>query len=492
MRRLIAGLALVLATLGVVFAASGCGKLKGTLNPSAKPSTSIFVQGPLDTVNHVVHVYWSGSVIDGRIVGFELRLLNPADTVAAESAWRFTTRTDSVLTVFTPQGYVALVLEVRAVDNRGQRDPNPARQVFQFRNKPPVVRFFSKPAVSDSTFASVTVSWTLDDPDGDAAKVRYRVWLDGATPDSFEVTPNRTFTMPSHRLLQAGQYQSGYRWLYVQGVDDGGMAGPVDSVRWYVKRPTSGARARLLIVDDVPRTNPANFTIDTLYTNTAARNLAAGDYSVLRLDYGNPFKSVADVAQTCKLFDAVVWYRANENTISNTLKNYQNGVGQYLESGGRFYIDGLYLFSGNNSNGAFDAGFADKYLDCNGFVQGFVNTSTFGDSSIGWGNPNGSTFRSTMFADSVRQQQLAVRIGEAGGFRVFNVKQASEVALEAAPGSLTPINAIPLPVGVSVPQPSGGRAVVLRVPLGTSIPRNLSANARLLAKIFGQLGLTGP
>jgi hypothetical protein len=491
MRRLIAGLALISATIAVVMAA-GCGKLTGTLKPNTPPSTRIFVQGPLDTVNHVVHVYWFGSVTDGRIVGFELRLLNPADTAAADSAWRFTTRTDSVFTVLTPLGYTAPTLEVRAIDNHGLKDPHPARQLFQFNNKPPVVRLVSKPGATDSTFASVTVGYTLDDPDGDAAKVRYRLWLDGAAPDSFEVTPSLTFTMPSHRFLQAGQYQSGYRWLYVQGIDDGGMAGPVDSVRWFVKRPTPGARARLLIVDDVPRTNPANFTIDTLYTNSAARNLAAGDYTVLRLDYGNPFKSVLDVAQTCKQFDAVIWYRANELTISTTLQSYQDGIGQYLDAGGRFYIDGLYLFSGNNAAGAFNPEFANRYLDCDGFVQGFVNTSTFGDSSIGWGNPNGSTYRSTMFADSVRQQQLSVRTGEAGGFRVFNVRQASEVALEAAPGSLTPNNPTPLPVGLSVPQPSGGRAVFLTVPLGTSIPRNQSANARLLGKIFGQLGLTGP
>jgi len=298
--------------------------------------------------------------------------------------------------------------------------------------------------------------------------------------------------MPSHRFLQAGAYQSGYRWLYVQGIDDGGMAGPVDSVRWYVKRPTAGPRARLLIVDDVPRSNNANNIIDTLYTNTAFRNLQPGQYTVLRLEFGNPFKSAADIAQTCQLFDAVVWYRANELTLSSTLINFGSGIGTYLDHGGRFYIDGLYLFAGNNANGAFTTDFANRYLDCDGFLQGFVNTFTFGDSSIGYGNPNGSIYRSAMFADSIAEQQLAVRTNEAGGFRVFNVRQASEVALEAAPNSLTPTNTQPRAVGVSVPQPSGGRAIFLSVPMGTAVPRNASANARLLGKIFAQLGLTGP
>ena len=384
------------------------------------------------------------------------------------------------------------MLEVRAIDNRGQRDPSPARQLFQFSNKPPIVTLISKPGPSDSTFASVTVGWRLNDPDGEATKVTYRLWLDGAAPDSFEVTQALRFTMPSHRFLQAGAYQMGYRWLYVQAIDDGGLAGPVDSVRWYVKRPTAGARARLLIIDDVPRTNPANNIIDSLYTNTAQRNLQTDQYTVLRLEYGNPFKSAADIAQTFKLFDSVVWYRGNEVTLSTTLQNYGSGVGTYLEQGGTFYMDGLYLFSGNNASGAFTSDFANRYLDCDGFIQGFVNTFSFGDSSIGFGNPNGSLYQSAMFADSIREQQLAVRSNEAGGFRVFKVRNASEVALVATPGSLTPSNTQPLPVGVSVPQPSGGRAIFFAVPVGTAVPRNQSGNFRLLAKVFAQMGLTGP
>ena len=44
----------------------------------------------------------------------------------------------------------------------------------------------------------------------------------------------------------------------------------------------------------------------------------------------------------------------------------------------------------------------------------------------------------------------------------------------------------------AVGQPNGGRAVVITLPLGTSQPANGSTGPRLLAKIFAQLGLTGP
>lgn len=477
-----AGAALLLAGLS-------CGKLTGTLRPHSPPETVVFVSGPVDTVNHLVHLYWYGSDPNGYVVGYELRLLNPA--APAETAWVGTTRTDSLLTVHTPQGYTQPVFEVRAIDNDGARDPSPARQVFSFSNQPPVVRITQRPGPRDSTFASVTAGWSVTDPDGDPSRVRYLVWLNGHEDDP-EQTDQTTFTMPSERFLVGGQYASGPRTLYVRAIDDGGMAGPVDSMVWQVKKPVAGTRARLLLVDDVPRTHAANNLIDTLYTNTAARNLPADAYTVLRLDFNQPFASAKDIEQTFKLFEAVVWYRGNVTFVSNTLRDYQDGIGPYLESGGRFYLDGLYLFSGLNAPGALREDFADRYLNCDGFLKCFQLVQNFSDSTLGWGNVNASVFRSTMFADSTRQPLLGAQTGEAGGFRVFNPRSNSIVALSAPPGTITPARPDTLTVGVSVPQPSGGRAIVLAVPLGTSQPANASSGPRLLAKIFGQLGLTGP
>lgn len=473
----------------LVLAGLSCGKLTGTLKPHTPPETVLFVSGPVDTVNHVVHLHWYGSDAHGFVVGYEVRLLNPA--APAESAWVGTTRTDSLLTVFTPQGYTQPVFEVRAIDNDGARDPSPARQVFSFSNQPPIVRITQRPGPRDSTFASVTVGWSVSDPDGDPSQVRFLVWLDGHADDP-EMTDQTMFTMPSDRFKVNGEYLSGPRTLYVRAIDDGGMAGPVDSMTWQVKRPVTGNRARLLIVDDVPRTHAANNLIDTLYSNTAARNLPSDAYTVLRLDLNQPFASAKDVEQTFKLFEGVVWYRGNVLSISNTLRDFQDGIGPYLEAGGRFYLDGLYLFSGPNSPGALREDFATTYLDCDGFLKCFQQVVNFTDSTYGWGNVNASVFRSSMYADSTRQPLLGAISGEAGGFRVFRVRNPAIVAMKAPPGTLTPVVTDTLVVGVSVGQPNGGRAVVISVPLGTSQPANGSTNARLLAKIFAQLGLTGP
>jgi hypothetical protein len=482
------------AALVLLVTVVSCGKLTGVVKPNAAPQTTLFVQGPVDTVNHVVQLFWYGTDPAGRVVGYEVRMLNPE--APADTAWRFTTLTDSVVTVLSPQGAVSPVFEVRAIDDDGLRDPTPARQLFNFRNTPPLVRLTLKPGVRDTTFASVTVGWSISDPDGDASKVVYRVWLDGQEANP-ELTTGTTFTMPSERFKVGGVYTSGPRTLYVQGIDDGGMAGPRDSVTWQVRRPVSGARARLLIVDDVPASNAVGTRIDSLYEYTAARYLTPDQYTVLKLERNQPFASAKDIEQTFKLFEAVVWYRGNEVSVASVLREHRAGIGPYLEAGGRFYIDGLYLFEGTNASGALDEQFARDYLECDGLRRTFVSVTAFTDSTLGFGNVNGAAFFSTMYADSLIERQLAVQAGQAGGFRVFRPRRISDIALVAAPGAITPAAAESLVVGVSVPQPSGGRAIVLCVPVGTSVasitaPPVAVLNSRFLAKAYEQMGLATP
>ena len=126
--------------------------------------------------------------------------------------------------MLAPSGYTNPVFSVRAIDNAGARDPNPPRQTFEFSNQAPMVKLVLKPLPTDTTFASVTVTWTSTDIDGDVAKLIYLVWLDGneATP---EVTTDQAFTMPTARFLIDGALTSGPRKLFVRAIDDGGMPG---------------------------------------------------------------------------------------------------------------------------------------------------------------------------------------------------------------------------------------------------------------------------
>jgi len=496
-------LGLLVAAVGLYAALAGCGTLTGRLTGTRKanvpPHTVLFVNGPVDTVNHVVHLFWFGTDPDGSVVGFEWKMLNPR--VPADTSWHFTVATDTVFTVFADSGFANPLFSVRAIDNDGARDPNPPRQTFLFSNQAPTVQLVQKPLPTDTTFASVSVTWTANDPDGDASKLTYLVWLDG-NQNTPEITTGQSLTMPTSRFLVNGTLTTGKRRLFVRAIDDGGRAGPPDSVTWTVRRPVTGSRARLLIVDDVPRTNPANLRFDTLYSNSAGRvGLTTDQYTILRLDTTQPFKTAADVEQTFKQFETVVWYRGNEITISSLLAMAEPGIGDYLDAGGRFYLDGLYLFNGRNANGALTEDFARRHLNSNGMIGAFTFTSTFIDTSIGFGNAGTSVFlpavnvHGTLGRDSLYVNQVQqVRSGEAGGLRQFNFNDRSQVVLWGAPGTLTPDLGDSTAVGISVPQPNGGRGIVVCIPPGVGSPvvgSRLFAGtaAQFVTNIFRHLGL---
>jgi hypothetical protein len=502
-KRILVLLAL-LATVAGLGLGTGCGfthKLTGSLHANQPPHTVLFVSGAIDTVNHVVHLYWFGTDVDGAVTGFEWQMVNPA--APADTAWHFTTRTDSLFVVQAPSGYTNPVFAVRAIDNAGARDPQPPHQRFEFSNQAPTVKLTQKPLPTDTTFASVSVAWSATDVDGDVSRLTYLVWLNGDEANPI-VTTNTSFTMPSSKFLVNGDITTGPRRLFVRAIDDGGRAGPADSVTWIVRRPVTGPRARLLLVDDVPRSNAANLRFDTLYSNSVGRvGLHTDQYTILRLDTTQPFKTAADVEQTFKLFETVVWYRGNETTLSTLLQTAEPGIGAYLDGGGRFYLDGFYLIAGPNANGPLDQDFVRAHLNSNGMVSGFTVTPTFSDSSIGFGNSGTSVFlphvdvRGITGRDSMFARQFAVRSGEAGGLRQFQFNDRSQVVLWGSAGTLTPDLGDSTAVGISVPQPNNGRAIVVCTAPGGSVPQvgpgNVAGSAAsFVTNILRQLGLDLP
>jgi hypothetical protein len=366
------------------------------------------------------------------------------------------------------------------------------------------VRLVQRPNPTDTTFASVTVTWSATDLDGNVGNLTYLVWLNGDEANPV-ITTSTTFTMPSNKFEVNGTVTTGTRKLFVRAIDDGGRAGPADSATWVVRRPVAGTRARLLIVDDVPRTNAANLRFDTLYSNSVARvGIPIDQYTILRLDTTQPFKSAADIRQTFDLFETVVWSRGNETTFSTLLQMAEPGIAAYLDGGGKFYLDGLYLINGRNATGPLSDNFVRTHLNSNGMVQAFTSTTTFADSSIGFGNTGTSVFlphvdvHGTVARDSMYVRQVfVVRSGEAGGLRQFQFNDRSQVVLWGAPGTLTPDLGDSTAVGISVPQPNGGLAVVVCMPPGGSVPpvgagTVAGSAARFVTNIYRHLGLDQP
>ena len=476
--------ALVLALLcsGIL---AGC-SLKHMAIPTDVPHTIIFVQGPVDTVSHIVHLYWFGTEEHGYISGYEVRLLNP--DAPADTNWAFTTHTDSVLTVQTPSGFTSAVFEARAIDEHGMRDPDPARQTFHFRNQPPIVLLVGKPNAadhSDTTFASATVTWSVNDPDGDASKVFFRIWLDG-NQNTPNIVGGTSFTVPSNQFLVNGAITSGLRTLRIQGIDDGGMAGAIDSVTWYVKRAVVGSRARLLLIDDVPTTYSAKVRVDTLYANAVANTgIAPDSRTTLHLQFDQPFRSAKDLEQTFEMFESVVWYHGEQTAPSAVMSQYGDGIGPYLDHGGKLFIESLNLIETSQNNGALSLDFVNQYLNSDGvFLYPLAP-----DSSSAWSLSGAAVFPCPGVGDSVLNSRII------GGLRAFKTRDNSQILVLARPGVLSEGNPFPMAVALSVPQPGGGLMIADSYPMvsatipATGFPQRASV---VLLKILGLLGLSGP
>ena len=522
MRR--AALALVvLAAIAAAVVAAGCGKRKSVTAPNLPPETTVFLRGGVDATNHRVHIYWFGSDPDGDVVAYQMRFApsggNPDPSWGTVYCALPGRCTDSLFTV--PTGDSALIhtqFEIRSVDNQGAVDPTPAIQPFQLSNLAPKVhitnplrRARAAGQPEDTSFASVTINWEVDDPDGGGPGLRYHVWLDGRY-DAYDSTTANTFTVESSRFLNAaGTYVSGYRTLYLQAVDDGGRFGPIDSTSWYVRAPATvldptTKRGRLLVIDDSNSLTNSNFAVDTLYANVVARStqadpyreglsryvtLAPGTFSFMRLQYSNPFRSARDLMQTFRQFDAVVWYRGYEDqTISLTLRAYQDSVGQFILSGGRLFLEGLYLIEGNNSFGSLRQDFITRYLNCRRFYQTF--DGGIGDSTVGIGIETQAFQRSAMYADTImRLDRPATVPGVPPGLRGFVVNDTSQVAVWARGATLSPADPNDMPFAMTVNR-SPGRVIVVSFPVRAlasppptaSLRRSLSPSYRVLSRLL--------
>jgi hypothetical protein len=491
---------LVLPVLALAAIAGGCSS-KGTLRPDLPPETTIFVQGPVDTVNHIAHLFWFGSDVDGDVTGFEYRILDtlqtgkPLDSLRILTPWSPTKRADSIFTFQTGQHRATFpVFEVRAVDNSGQVDPTPAVEDFKFSNLPPSMTLLGAPTLRDTTYFSLTLFWAPSDIDGDVTKMIYRVWwVDDSTHYRLTQRGVTRYTIPSSDFPDS----TGPRVVRIQPIDDGGLAGPPVSATWYVRRPVTGSHARLLLVDDVPAGNPINpiTQVDSLYYFTVAANVPAGTYSILRLEKNQPFKSAEDMAQTFKLFDAVLWYRgAKLSTTSSSpggeialFQLYGAGLESYLNAGGRFMLEAPNPFSTDLfTRGLMPDSYISRYLGSSGMFHYLpLDKTSVMDSSAAVSMLRLKVLQSPALNDSMVAQTAP------SGMRGFVVSDASTVLFWANPGTLAQPFSIPLPVALDVPQPSGGQFILNTFPLRYADSVILGQNSRrLVLKYLQRLGVS--
>ncbi|MFN4298603.1 MAG: hypothetical protein ACK4EX_02610 [Thermaurantimonas sp.] len=178
---------------------------RGSFTENQPPKTQLF----LDEINRVgenrlnstVFLSWIGTDADGYVIGYEFSIDN--------QNWFYTTRTDSVFRFSIAAGKDTddINFWIRAIDNLGAKDPNPAYLKIPLRNTPPVALFDKLALPADTAIVAATFRWRATDADGDntITKVEIRAndgqWI--------EIPRNSNlFTVVLKKPFQSGTHQA--------------------------------------------------------------------------------------------------------------------------------------------------------------------------------------------------------------------------------------------------------------------------------------------
>ncbi len=211
----------VLMTLaaGMMAVLAGCSvdtNLGGVKIPNARPDTRVAGQPPtLLEAGYAVEFHWTGADPDGKIAGYEWKIsdngfdgISPRDTLTEDPLtgailhpWRFTSATDTIFFVLAdqpgfpgdpagdPRSFRSHSLFIRAVDDKGAKDPTPAYISFTSTTLVPTCRTvfgaglgerYAKPVPP-----TVNIGWEGNDPDFDQkmpTRVRF-LWKKALTLD---------------------------------------------------------------------------------------------------------------------------------------------------------------------------------------------------------------------------------------------------------------------------------------------------------------------
>ncbi len=328
-----------------------------------------------ERLRSTVFVSWTGSDPDGFVASYELRFYPSGERPAPEEGWSATTRTDSLVLLPIPRGErtADVTFEVRAIDNEGARDPDPARTVFPIRNAPPTLALNPFELPPDTTFPVASFAWTASDPEGPDNLDRIEISLNDSTSfvalpaDVDFITligafdrndPNQTETTArifAGRAFQStGLTVSGLRLdadntFYVRAVDQTDTTSTLQRVHWYVKKPTS----EVLYVNDYRKATaptvqayhlallrdflPAGMSIDTW---DLSQPFATGSSGNTPRSDALPAEAEPTLRETLLLFKYIYWVTTNAtNRIQgNNLPLAATVMDAFFENGGKLMV----------------------------------------------------------------------------------------------------------------------------------------------------------
>jgi hypothetical protein len=379
-------------------------RIKGDLLPNQAPKTYTVVDTIIrngdDRFTSTVVLNWWGTDPDGFVVGYEFTFdPNPGPA----TVWVSTTKTDSTFLLTVPSGQDTFDFRftVRAIDNEGLKDPNPASVRYPVKNSPPDVEFVYAPPGGNPlaggfplvSYPVLRYEWQGSDPDGIQTLDSYELVFNDTLNAANVFTLSATFTemiLKAENLTGAGSACLVYpgqnenplstrmqglvfedsNYVYVRSVDQSGARSDWKESRpTFVKRPISPF---LLInaygTDPNPDLNAA--TIQTFY-QTELNTIGITNYDQVRIfqRQGNQFVNLSSNNRTQSLvfdlFDQILWVGPDFDIsivfAQNTLGNFLNGGGKVMlslaSSLGSPVVSNFYEFSPIDSLQAPPTGF---------------------------------------------------------------------------------------------------------------------------------------
>ena len=316
------------------------------------PHTKIF----LDKINLTgtlrlgtnVTIYWTGYSSSGYIKGYEISFdkLN----------WHYTKSADSSFLFGLPNGHDStdITLYVRAVDNYGQKDPNPAKLVIPVKNSPPVVKLDRVKPIPDSVWTVFSFDWTAHDPDGDSTIDSIFIKVNNGHWYPLNPTVNFLTILPSNvsgtGVMNASVYKNqtpvllvsqldglilnGKNKLYIKAKDNGGAYSSVDSSgSFYIKNKSSD----LLLINSNSsldaNSDPLKSVVSSVYGKLDYINFETNGQKYLP-QYWDPTLDFL-LSIYSKVFIYTDGLTANGKLV---LESASNAISQYLNKGGKLLV----------------------------------------------------------------------------------------------------------------------------------------------------------
>ncbi len=339
-----------------------CDTLTGDLNENLPPRTFLAVEDinlPEDQrLSSQVRIRWWGDDPDGYVAGYEY-CIGALEDCGWENAGQ-TTDTTFVLPIPEGDADADVRFSVRAFDNLGLRDPEPATVVFPIKNTPPTIEFNRLETPPDTTYHFFSFGWNADDLDGfenlnyievalnDTSDwVRLPVDIDFVSVrisnPEMEIADGEMFfgrALNTSGLSLPNIRMNDDNMLYIKAVDNSLAQSNVDTTSWYVKRQLSN----ILFLMDHDAGNPRfEQFIDILaemgYSNIDFIDISDGTVpSGQKVPLSNALPQIVEptLQQMLADWDHIIWYT---NNFDRNLTYAIDATSVFLANGGSIFVN---------------------------------------------------------------------------------------------------------------------------------------------------------